>query len=103
MGKHEAPQCPFESCPFRETIQQHTEELEGHGETIDHIMNTLDTIVLPTQKLHTESIARHEPIVKQSVEFMAAWSGAWVLVQRLGTILGAAAAVATCVKVFLMR
>lgn len=90
-------QCPFSECPFREQIQQHAEELEGHGETIDHIMNTLDTIVIPTQKVHAESIARHERVTEEATQFMAAWSGAWVLVQRVGIVLAAAASVATCI------
>ncbi len=88
-------------------VRQHGKELEEYGGVLDHLTNTVDTILLPQQRSHTEKIAelktRHDALEEDRAEvhkYISEQKGAWALVQKVGIIIAAIASVLTVFKVF---
>jgi hypothetical protein len=69
--------------------RQHGEQIEDMGGTLDHAMNTIDSILLPTQKVHGDKIADCETIASDVHDWMTQQKGAWAFVQRFGIVIAA--------------
>jgi hypothetical protein len=69
--------------------RQHGEQIEDMGGTLDHAMNTIDSILLPTQKVHGEKIADCETITSDVHDWMLGQKGAWAFIQRFGIVVAA--------------
>ncbi len=89
------------------TVRQYGKELEEYGGVLDHLTNTVDTILLPQQRSHTEKIAelkiRHDSLEEDRAQvnkYISEQRGARALVQLIGIIVAAAASVAALIKLF---
>jgi hypothetical protein len=69
--------------------RQHAEAIEDMGGTLDHCVNTIDSILLPTQKVHGEKIADCESITTDLHDWVTQQKGAWAFVQRFGIVVAA--------------
>ncbi len=63
--------------------------VEDMGGTVDHILNTVDTIILPEQGRHQETLSRYAPIVADAHDFMLSTRGAWSFIQKAGIVIAA--------------
>jgi hypoxanthine phosphoribosyltransferase len=70
-------------------------DLADMGGTLDHVLNTVDTIILPEQRSHSEALARHSPIVADALDFMQSTRGAWAFVQKAGIVIAALSGLVT--------
>lgn len=76
-------------------LQEYEEQLSNLGGTLDHVVNTIDSMLIPTQRAQQAKLDEHEIKTKESHDFIAAWSGAWGLVQKVGIIIAASSGIAT--------
>jgi hypothetical protein len=76
------------------------ESIDDMGGTVDHLVNTLDSMVLPTQKAHAEAIARHELVVIEAHDYISRQTGVGQFVQRCCIYVGAVASIAAVIKLF---
>lgn len=81
---------------LEETVKAHTDDLEKHGGTLDHIVNTMDSILLPTQKVHMEKLLElrterdeDRKDVRTMQDYITGQKGAWALVLKAAVIIGA--------------
>lgn len=77
---------------LEQTIKQHGEDIEAQGGTLDHVVKTLDTIVIPTQDSHSRDIIECRQWGRASHDYITEQKGAWAFIQRAVLILGAGAA-----------
>lgn len=76
-------------------VHEHDEQLSNLGGTLDHVVNTIDTMLVPTQRAHQLKIDEHDTRTKESHDFISAWGGAWGLVQKVGIIIAAGSGIVT--------
>lgn len=88
---------------MEEQIKQNAADLNDHGATIDHMENTISSILMPTQATHTEAIKSHgeklsehsQQLIKGSADihelqaFNHQLSGAWGFVVKFGVVVAA--------------
>jgi hypothetical protein len=77
------------------TVKQQGDELQDFGGTLDHLVNTVDTILLPTQKVHSDKLYIHETRTSEAHDYIVSQKGAWAFIQKLAVVIAAAASVAT--------
>jgi len=82
---------------LEERVRDLEKEQEEGGTSIDHLLNTMDSIVIPKLNAHDEKLEAHEESTKDAHDFIAAQRGAWLLVQRAGVVIAAIASVWTLV------
>ena len=78
---------------LEEVVRGQGAEIEEQGGVLDHVLNTQNTIILPTQERQGADIKRHEATCSEAAIYMAQQRGAWQLVQRIAVILAALASV----------
>jgi hypothetical protein len=82
---------------LEEAVRQHSVDLEDQGGTLDHLVNTVDSIVLPTLKAHGETIAAHAVATTEAHDYIMSQRGAWSLIQKGGIVIAALTATGTFV------
>jgi len=83
-------------------VRQQGDTQNDHGGVLDHIVNTLDTIVLPTQTrqegqlLNQQKILDdHAKITIEAHDYITSQKGAWAFIQRALLVVAAAASLIT--------
>lgn len=82
---------------LEQTVTQHGKEIEEYGGTLDHLVNTVDTILIPTQASHTIDIIECKQRSQRSHDYITKQEGVGAFVQRALLIVGAFCAVATLI------
>jgi hypothetical protein len=89
---------------IRGLVDDYARDSEGYGAALDHVLNTLDTVVLPSQRTIEQAIAdihkwreKQERISDQAVKFMSERRGMWVMVQRIGVVIAALSSLAALI------
>lgn len=76
-------------------LRQLAVEVEDQGGTVDHLINTQDSMILPTQKLQGEQLARHEVVFAEARDLISSQRGVWQFVTRFGVAVAAIASFVT--------
>ena len=89
---------------IRQLLDDYARDSEGYGAAIDHLINTVDTVVLPGLRTLDESMVqitkwreKQERISDQAVKFMSERRGMWTLVQRIGVVIAALSSLAALI------
>jgi hypothetical protein len=82
------------------SVKQMGQEVDDHGGAIDHLVNTVDSVILPTLKNHSDVIAVHDAHTQEAHDWIVSQKGAWQLIQRAGIVIAAICGVATMIKLF---
>jgi hypothetical protein len=86
---------------LEELVKAQAKEIDDYGVTIDHLCNTQDSILLPTQKQHSEKHMQTDILTKESHDYIWEQKGAWAFVQRFGIVIGALSSlVLLCLKLW---
>jgi hypothetical protein len=78
-------------------LRQLSEEVGDQGATVDHLVNTQDSMLLPTQRLQADQLARHEVVFAEARDLIASQRGVWQFVTRFGVAVAAIASFVTLV------
>lgn len=73
--------------------KEHAQDIGGHDTALDHVMKTLDTIVLPTQERHTEDLLECKQRTQASHDYITAQNGVGAWLKQAAMLIGAAAAI----------
>lgn len=82
---------------LEDRVRELEEGQEGAGNTLDHLVNTMDSIVIPKLNNHQEKIDAHEAVTKDAHDFITSQRGAWAFVSKAAVVIAAGASVATLV------
>ncbi len=83
-----------------EKIRLANEQIDDQGGTIDHAINTIDSMLVPTVAEHSRVIVEFSAETKLSHDFRVSQQGAWAFVQKVGVVIAACASVITMVMKF---
>ena|SRR5579872_556114 len=85
-------------------VRQQGDRQEDHGGVLDHLVNTLDTIVLPTQAKHDGQLTNqqrmlddHAKVTSEAHDYIMSQRGAWAFIQRVLLVVAAASGVITVI------
>jgi hypothetical protein len=86
-------------------VRQQGEQQDDHGGVLDHLINTLDTIVLPTQTKHDSQLQNQQKMLDEQAkttseahDYIMSQKGAWAFVQRVLLIVAATSGLITLVR-----
>ena len=78
-------------------VKANAEDIAAQGGTLDHVVKTIDTILVPTQDAHTKDLIEVRQRTQASHDFIVKQDGFWAALQRIALVIGAVSAVATLV------
>jgi len=78
---------------LEEVVKGHDEDIENLGGTLDHVVNTVDTILVPQQIVNTERLAEHDKVTREAHDFIMSQRGAWAFIQKFGIVVAAISSV----------
>lgn len=83
-------------------VRQQGDQLGDQGGAVDHLVNTMDTIILPMQATLTVKVENqqkvldaHAAVTAEAHDYIVSQKGAWALIQRAGIVIAAIASVVT--------
>lgn len=82
---------------LEERVDGLCEDVEKQGGTLDHLINTVDTILLPGNANHAVKLEEHEAMTKAAHNYIVSQKGAWAFIQKAAIILAALTGTATFV------
>jgi hypothetical protein len=81
---------------MEEQQRQQAQDIEDQGVAVDHAINTIDTILVPTQTAHEKQLTaaasalkEHEKSIKDLHDSWTAFSGGFSWVTKAGAVVGA--------------
>lgn len=82
---------------LEKTIREQEKANEDMGGVIDHVLNTIDDVLIPKLSAHDRKFEEHEETVKSHQSFIDQQRGAWQLIVRIGVVVAAVCSVATLI------
>jgi chromosome segregation ATPase len=87
-----------EIAQLRAEQKKTAEDIESLGGAVDHLINTMDTVVQPSINTLKHEFRRHEKVTEQAAKFMSQQRGAYEMVKIIGIVIAAAASLLSLIQ-----